>query len=194
MSELISCTTTQNKIHPNESEMLQGTVECCSIQHCENCVAISSHYTTTKVLLDSNLLIKQQPLIKAKKLICSFYSQTLPSVRFPNNKNASRNAISQNFWVNAYNKSILLVTSKQSNKNYLTPKVAYLKQQTENSSFGAKLSNSEWWHTDTVYNFHTLTKSIGKHCTFKNNTRQIRITCNNMTAKAFVKYSHEMQV
>lgn len=42
------------------------------------------------------------------------------------------------------------------------------------------------------YNFHILTKSIDKHCTFKHNTWHVRITCNNINAKAFVKYSHEM--
>lgn len=71
-------------------------------------------------------------------------------MQFPSNKNASWNAILQNFRVNAYNKSILLVTGKQSNKNYHTLSVEYPKQQTENNSFGAKPSNSERWHTDTV--------------------------------------------
>lgn len=71
-------------------------------------------------------------------------------MQFPSNKNASGNAVLQNFRVNAYNKSILLVTGKQSNKNYHTLNVEYTKQQTENSSFGTNPSNSERWHTDTV--------------------------------------------
>lgn len=107
------------------------------IQHCENCVAISSRYTPAKVLLDNNLLIKQQWLIKAKKLICLFYSLALPSMQFPRNKNARGNAILQNFRVNTYNKPILLVTGKQSNKNYPTLRIGYPTQQTENNSFGA---------------------------------------------------------
>lgn len=147
---LSSCHGLQLKIKFTPSNLRCNKWSASPVQHCEKCVAISSHYTASKVLFNNNLLIKQQPLIKAKKLVCVFYSLTLPSMQFPSNKNASGNAILQNFKVNAYNKSILLVTSKQSNKNYPTMNVGHPKQQTENSSFGAKPSNSKRWHTDTV--------------------------------------------
>lgn len=108
---LSSYHTTQSKIHPPNLRCSKAQGSAAPMQHCENRVAISSHYTSTKVLLDNNLLIKQQSLIKAKKLICVFYSLTLPSMWFFSNKNASGNAILQNFRVNTYNKSILLVTA-----------------------------------------------------------------------------------
>lgn len=125
------------KFSPPNPRGNEARSSAAPIQHCENCTAISSRYTTAKVLLDNNLLIKQQQLIKAKKLICTFYSLALPSMQFPSYKNASGNAILQTLRVNTYNKSILLVTSKQSNKNYPTLCIGYSTQQTENSSFGA---------------------------------------------------------
>lgn len=64
-------------------------------------------------------------------------------MQFPSNENASGNAILQNVRVNAFNKSMLLLMGKQPTKNYPTLNVVYPKQQTENSFFGAKPSNSE---------------------------------------------------
>lgn len=62
---------------------------------------------------------------------------------FPNNKNASRNAILQNFRVNSYNKYFLLMLSKQYNTNHHALNIRSLTQQTENKSFEAITSNSE---------------------------------------------------
>lgn len=84
VSELISCTTTQNKIQlPPNPRGNEARSSAAPIQHCENCTAISSRYTTAKVLLDNNLLIKQQQLIKAKKLICTFFFTSPPINAIP---------------------------------------------------------------------------------------------------------------
>lgn len=161
------------------------------IQHCENCIDISSHYTLTRVLLDNNLLIKQQSLTKPKKLICVFYSRTLPSMRFCSNKNASGNAVLQNFKVSTYNKSILVTTT---NPIKIIPHWMYstLNNRSKPAHLGQNPVIQKGDTQTQFYNFHTLTKSIDKHCTFKHNTWHIRITCNNINAKAFVKYSHEI--
>lgn len=162
------------------------------IQHCENHAAISSHYTSTKVLLDNNLLIKQQSLIKAKKLICVFCSPTFPSMWFPSNKNASGNAILQNSRANTYNKSIPLVTTSSPIKIIPHWTHSTLNDRLKTAPLGQTPVIQKGDTQTQFYNFHTLTKSIDKHCTFKHNTWHIRITSNIINVKAFVKYSHEM--
>lgn len=67
----------------------------------------------------------------------------LPSMLFPNNKNASRNAILQKFRVNSYNEYFLLMPSKQYNTNHHALNIRSLMQQTEKRSFEAITGNSE---------------------------------------------------
>jgi len=69
---------------------------------------------------------------------------------FPDNKNASRNTILQNFRVNSYNKYFLLTTGEPYDANYHVLSVGCPTQQTANRSFEAIASNSERQDTDTV--------------------------------------------